>query len=102
MPNSHLVLHKEALKHTLKNKISIKHLIKIINFGTKNCPVGRNGLNLWLLTDKRSDYLGDTVDEELAVGVDAELVDTRPDGRADCQCGRLNKIESKKSLFINS
>ena len=28
----------------MKNKTSIKHLIRIINFGAKNCPVGRNGL----------------------------------------------------------
>ena len=28
----------------LKNKTSIEHLIKIINLGAKNCPVGRNGL----------------------------------------------------------
>ena len=40
------VLHKETLKqHFIKNKISIKHLIKIINLGAKNCPVGRNGLS---------------------------------------------------------
>ena len=44
MPNSHLILHKETLNNTLKNKISIKHLSKIINLGPKNCPVGRNGL----------------------------------------------------------
>ena len=47
MPSLHLVLHKETLKQhfgPLENKISIKHLIKIINFGAKNCPVGRNGL----------------------------------------------------------
>ena len=41
MPNSQLALHKE----TLKNKISIKQIIKIINLGAINCPVGRNGLN---------------------------------------------------------
>ena len=41
MPNSHLVLHKETLNDT---KISIKHLSKLINFGAKNCPIGRNGL----------------------------------------------------------
>ena len=52
MPNSHLVLHKEALKQkqkkikikNKKNKMSIKHLIEIINLGAKNCPVGRSGL----------------------------------------------------------
>ena len=44
MPNSHLVLHKETLKQHFENKISIKHLIKIINMGAINCPVGRNGL----------------------------------------------------------
>ena len=44
--NLHLVLHKEKLKQHLKNKISIKHLIKIINLGAINCPVGRNGLIL--------------------------------------------------------
>ena len=44
MPNSHLVLHKETLNNTLKNKISFKHLIKVTNLGAKNCPVGRNGL----------------------------------------------------------
>ena len=44
MPNSHLVLHKETLKQQFENKISIKHLIKIINLVAKNCPVGRNGL----------------------------------------------------------
>ena len=44
MPNSHLVVHKETLKQHLKNKISIKHLNKIMNLGDKNCPVGRNGL----------------------------------------------------------
>ena len=27
-------------------KTSIKHLIKIINFGAINCPVGRNGIKL--------------------------------------------------------
>ena len=32
MSNSHLFLHKETLKQPLKNKISIKHLIKIINY----------------------------------------------------------------------
>ena len=42
MPNSHLVLHKKKHENnTLKNKISIKHLSKIINLGAKNCPVGR-------------------------------------------------------------
>ena len=35
MPNSHFVLHKETLKNTLKNKMSIRHLIKIINWGLK-------------------------------------------------------------------
>ena len=35
---------KKHLNNTLKNKISIKHLNKIINLGAKNCPVGRNGL----------------------------------------------------------
>ena len=29
----------------MKNKISIKHLIKIINLGAKNCPVGKEWLN---------------------------------------------------------
>ena len=46
MPNSHLVLHKETLnQHFEKQNINIKHLIKTINLGTINCPVGRNGLN---------------------------------------------------------
>ena len=48
MPNLHLVLHKETfviINNTLKNKISTKHLFKIINLEAKNCPVGRNGLN---------------------------------------------------------
>ena len=44
MPNSHLVLHIETSKQHFENKISIKHLIKIIHLGAKNCPVGRNGL----------------------------------------------------------
>ena len=44
MPNSHLVLHKETLKQHCKNKMSIKHLIKIINLGAINCPVVLNGL----------------------------------------------------------
>ena len=45
MPNSHLILHKETLKqHKDINKISIKHLIRIINLGAKNRPVGRSGL----------------------------------------------------------
>ena len=43
MPNSYLVLHKETLKQQSKNKTSIKHLIKIIKFKAKNCPVARNG-----------------------------------------------------------
>ena len=49
MPNSRLVLYKESLLHVttlnkiLKNKKSIsKHLIKIINLGATNGPVGRN------------------------------------------------------------
>ena len=46
MPNSHPVLQKEALKQHFKNKISIKPLIKWISLGAKNCPVGRNGLNV--------------------------------------------------------
>ena len=38
---------KKHQNNTLKkNKISIKHLIQIINLGAKNCPVGRNGLKL--------------------------------------------------------
>ena len=46
MSNSHLVLHKETLKqHFEKYTTSIKHLIKIINLGAINCPVGRNGLS---------------------------------------------------------
>ena len=43
MSNSHLVLYKET--YTLKNKTSIKHLIKIIHLGAINCPAGRNGFN---------------------------------------------------------
>ena len=35
----------------MKNKISIKHLIEIINLGAKNCPVGRNGLSKSCLKD---------------------------------------------------
>ena len=38
--NSHLVLHKETLNNTLKNRKLIKHLIKIINLGAINGPVG--------------------------------------------------------------
>ena len=62
MPNSHLVLHKETLKQHFENKISIKHFIKIINLGAKNCPVGRNGLS-W------RDFDGPGVDERLGVVV---------------------------------
>ena len=37
---------KKALKqHFEEYKTSTKHLIKIINFGAKNCPAGRNGLS---------------------------------------------------------
>ena len=43
MLNSHLVLHKETLKQHFEKK-SMKHLIKIIYLGTKNAPIGRNGL----------------------------------------------------------
>ena len=42
MPNLHLFYIKKHENNTLENKISIKHLIKII-WGP-NCPVGRNGL----------------------------------------------------------
>ena len=46
MPNWHLVLHKETLKQHFEKQItSIKHLIKIINLGAINCPVGRNGFS---------------------------------------------------------
>ena len=51
IPNSHLFLHKE--NNTLKNEISIKHSIKIINLGAINCPVGRNGLKNCLSDFKR-------------------------------------------------
>ena len=47
MPNSHLVLHKETLKQHFENTKSIKQLIKIINLGAINGPVGRNGL-IWV------------------------------------------------------
>ena len=36
MSNSHIVLHKETLKQHFEEKISIKHLIKIIIWGQKN------------------------------------------------------------------
>ena len=36
MPNSHLVLHKEAKNNTLQNKISIKHFINpVAHFKTQ-------------------------------------------------------------------
>ena len=44
MPNSHLALHKEALKQHFEKKASIEHSIQIINLGAINCPLGRKGL----------------------------------------------------------
>ena len=53
MPNSHQMMKTTILKqHFEKYKISIKHLIKIINLGAKNCPVGRNGLTHSILMAK--------------------------------------------------
>ena len=62
MPNAHLVLHKETLNNTLKNKISIKDSSDFINLGAKNCPVGRKGLTTHMAMDRRTwMHMGDAL-----------------------------------------
>ena len=69
MPNTHLVLHIETLSNTLKNKTSIKHLIKIINLGAINCPVGRNGLRWreWVKVEECLEWSDETSHAEIAL-----------------------------------